>query len=83
MRNKLVNERNDSIKFRRDLMSLTYDIDSINCKNNKNHYGSFKDDLINTKNDSSYMIKNKDYIRKYKIIIKFTKRIFMLGQNII
>jgi len=65
MRNKLVNERNDSIKFRRDLMSLTYDIDSINCKNNKNHYGSFKVDLINTKNDSSYMIKNKDYIRKY------------------
>ena len=65
MRNKLVNERNNSIKFRRDLMSMTYDIDSINCKNNKNHYGSFKDDLINTKNDSSYMIKNKDYIRKY------------------
>ena len=65
MRNKLVNERNNSIKFRRDLMSLTYDIDSINCKNNKNHYCSFKDDLNNTNKDSSYMIKNRDYIRKY------------------
>ena len=65
MRNKLVNERNNSIKFRRDLMSLTYDIDSINSKNNKNHYCSFKDDLNNTNKDSSYMIKNRDYIRKY------------------
>ena len=46
-------------------MSLTYDIDSINCKNNKNHYCSFKDDLNNTNKDSSYMIKNRDYIRKY------------------
>ena len=65
MRNKLVNERNNSIKFRRDLMSLTYDIDSINCKNNKNHYCSFKDDLNNTNKDSTYMKNNRDYIRKY------------------
>ena len=65
MINKFVNERNTSIKFNTNLMSLTFDKDLIMVDKRKKQTGFIKEKSIDNESDSSNISKNIQNLSKY------------------
>ena len=65
MINTFVNERNTSIKFNTNLMSLTFDKDLIMVDKRKKQTGFIKEKSIDNESDSSNISKNIQNLSKY------------------